>query len=302
MPPPQAHSSAPIQHQDVAAATPFWRRKFAEICGVAFSLVCFLFIAAVIAAAYSGQVRPFGLDFENLVVYTAPEIAMLPWVFYGGGNALSIAIALTIFVGFLFVRFLIGYVWGKIFSLLHNWHLKAVYVAVTLIALALYGNFVLYNAVSIEQISRSANTVEDCAKYKDSASGYMPICVNAVAIKNNDPDLCLRLEDMGWDGFSYNCLQDYAVAKNDPSVCAKMGDRGNGKDTCYAYFKLCEQMSVRGDTVQMDSCYIARASDTHDRSACAFVQNTTRIEDCVCVSQYGYYSSECREAQSKVRY
>lgn len=211
--------------------------SFAKKCGLAFSLFYFLFIVAVIIGAYSGNIGPFGLDYENLIVYTALDVAYFPWLFISGVNILAIGMALFV-IGFFFVsRYFIGYFWGKVFVLLGNRYLQALYVVGTIVALIFYGNFVLYNATSIEQISQSANTVEDCAKYRDSASGYMPICVKEVAIKNNNPELCFELEAMGWNRFSDNCLQDYAVAKNDPSICGKMGDVGNNKETCYSYFK-----------------------------------------------------------------
>ena len=299
MPPQQVNPSLPTQQQEIATPTSFWKRKFEEKCGYAFSATYFLFIVAVVVAGYTGQDRLLGLDFENFIVYTAPDIAYIPWLFYSGVNILAVGMTVLVISFFFFSRYLIGYLWGKIFVLLSNRYLQALYVVGTIVALIFYANFVLYNATSIEQISQSANTVEDCAKYKDSASGYMPICIKEVALKNNNPDLCLKLEEMGWDGFTYNCLQDYASAKNDSTVCAKMGDRGNGKDTCYGYFKQCEKMSPG---TGKDSCFIMRASDTRDKSVCQFVQNSTRAEECACVSQYGYYGSQCSQARAKVIY
>lgn len=276
--------------------------SFAKKCGLGLSLLYFLFILAVIITAYSGNVRPFGLDYENLIVYTAPDIAYIPWLFFSGVNILAVGMVILVIASFFVSRYLIGYLWGEIFTLLRNKYLQGLYVVATLAAIFFYGTFVLYNATSIEQISRSAATVADCAKYKDSASGYMPICVKEVALKNNNPDLCFELEEMGWNRFSDNCLQDYAYAKNDPSICAKMGDVGNNKDTCYSYFKQCENMRSSSDATGKDSCFIMRASDARDKSVCQFVQNSTRVEECACVSQYGYYSSQCNQIRAKVIY
>lgn len=222
MPLQQINPSPPIQEQEVATPVSFWKRNFEKKCGYAFSATYFLFIVAVIAAGYlSGQDRLVGpnyFNYENLVVYTAPEIAYLPWVFYDGIDVRSIGIGILVLAFFFFSRYLIGYAWGKIFTLLRNRYLQVLYVVGTIVALFIYGNFVIFNVASIEQVSQYAVTIADCAKFKDSASGYLTICVLRVAEKNNNPDLCFELEKMGWNRSVDDCLAGYAVAKNDPSI------------------------------------------------------------------------------------
>lgn len=216
--------------------------SFEKKSGYVLCLAYSIFITAIVILFFN-HVRLFGLvglHYENLLLYTAPDIVALPWIFYSGINILSIGMGLLTVAFFFLSRYLIGYLWGKIFILLHKWYLQLLFVIVTITALLFYVNFVLFNAISIEQISqsvRSASTVEDCLKYFDSASGYMPICILAVAKKSNNPDLCFELEKIGWNRSSDNCLQDYVYAKEDPAVCAKMSDLGNNKNLCFSHFK-----------------------------------------------------------------
>ncbi|HYF10163.1 MAG TPA: hypothetical protein VD967_00980 [Candidatus Paceibacterota bacterium] len=271
------------------------RPSFEKRCGMAFASICVVLIAAVVIGGMSGD-SFLGFDYENIVIYTAPDLTVVPWAFFGGVNILTLGMMALAVAFFLVSRYMIGYLWGKVYLSIHNASLRRFYAIGTVALLLLYGGYILSNSVSLERMLRSAETAADCHRYRNSTSDHLPLCVRAVAIKTGDPDLCLQIDASRWSGHSSYCLESYALEKSDPAACSKIDD-ASVRSTCYGNLGYCEEME--GGTGR-DSCYISRAGDAGDESACRFVQNSKRAGECSCAVRHGYYSSECARAREEV--